>query len=98
MPQSLLRRLGADTGEAVLRYEIMGEQAAALGRAGRKVELALAALKDATPETHAERLKQAADVVWGFLIQRELMGLRDRERIVAEYAIPRAVMARLGAR
>ncbi|MDB5435696.1 MAG: hypothetical protein JWR47_1953, partial [Phenylobacterium sp.] len=38
MPQSLAKRLGADTGEAVLRYELMEEQAASLGRAGRKVE------------------------------------------------------------
>src|SRR6185369_8341927 len=44
MPQSLARRLGVDTGEAVLRYELLEEQAAALGRAGAKLEQALAAL------------------------------------------------------
>ncbi len=98
MPQSFLRRLGADAGDAVLNYEIMGEQAASLGRAGRKVELALAALKAADAEARPACLKAASDAVWAFLIQREIMGLRDRDRVVAEYAIPREVMARLGAR
>lgn len=98
MPQSFLRRLGVETGEAVFRYELMGEQAASLGRAGRKVEAALAALKQAAPEARDAQVKVAADAVWAFLIQREIMGFRDRDRIVAEYAIPREVMARLGAR
>lgn len=98
MPQSFLRRLGVETGDAVFRYELMGEQAASLGRAGRKVEAALDALKQADEASRAERVKAAADAVWAFLIQREIMGFRDRDRIVAEYAIPREVMARLGAR
>ena len=40
----------------------------------------------------------AADAVWGFLVQREVMGLRDRAAVVAQYGIPREVLARLGAR
>lgn len=96
--QSLMRRLGVDTGEAVLRYELMEEQAAALGRTGRKAEAALAALKAHEGEGRAEVLKAAADAVWCFLVQREVMGLRDRAAIVAEYQIPKEVMVRLGAR
>ena len=38
MPQSLAARLGVETGEAVLRYELLQEQAASLGQSGRKVE------------------------------------------------------------
>ena len=96
--QSLGRRLG-DTGEAVLRYELLEEQAGSLGRAGRKVEAALAALA-AHPggEERAAVLKAACDAVWGFLVQREVMGLRDRAAVVAQYGVPREVMARLGAR
>lgn len=96
--QSLMRRLGVETGEAVLRYELMEEQAAALGRTGRKAEAALAALRAHEGEGRAEVLKAAADAVWCFLVQREVMGLRDRARIVAEYDIPKEVMVRLGAR
>ena len=99
MPQSLAKRLGVETGEAVLRYELLQEQAASLGQAGRKVEQALAALRDHAGEAgRAEVLKAAADAVWGFLVQREIMGLRDRAAIVAQYAIPREVMNRIGAR
>lgn len=98
LPQSLLKRLGADTGEAAFRHELMEEQAAALGRMGRKAEAALAALKSHEGEGRADVLKAAADAVWCFLVQREVMGLRDRAAVVAQYDIPREVMARLGAR
>ena len=98
LPQSLLRRLGADTGEAALRYELVEEQAATLGRVGRKADAALAALRAHEGDGRAEVLKAACDAVWCFLVQREVMGLRDRAAVVAQYDIPREVMARLGAR
>jgi hypothetical protein len=99
MPQSLNARLGVETGDAVFRHELLEEQAQSLGRAGRKVEAALAAL--AAHEGDGGRavlVKAAADAVWGFLVQREVMGLRDRGAVVAQYGIPREVMARIGAR
>jgi hypothetical protein len=99
MPQSLARRLGVETGEAVLRYELLEEQAQSLGRAGRKVEAALAALREHPDgEGRPAALKAAADAVWSFLVQREVMGLRDRAAVVAQYGIPREVLARLGVR
>lgn len=99
MPQSLVTRLKPETGDAVLHYELMQEQAYSLGRAGGKVEAALAALA-AHPggEGRAELVTAAADAVWGFLVQREIMGLRDRAAIVAHYGIPREVLVRIGAR
>jgi len=94
-----MKRLGAETGEAVLRYELMEEQAASLGRAGKKVETTLAALRDHPGgEGRAELVRAAADAVWGFLVQREAMGLRDRAYIVAHYGVPREVLNRLGGR
>lgn len=98
MPQSLARRLGVETGEAVLRYELLEEQAHSLGRMGRKVEVALAALRDHEGEGRAAVLKAAADATWAFLVQREVMGLRDRQAVIVQYAIPREVLNRLGAR
>ena len=99
MPQSLSKRLGVETGDAVLRYELLQEQAASLGQSGRKVEKALAALREHQgDEGRAALLQAAADAVWGFLVQREIMGLRDRAAIVAQYGIPREVMNRIGAR
>jgi hypothetical protein len=96
MPQSLTRRLGVETGEAVLRYELLAEQAAALGRQGERMEKALAALRAHEGEGRAEALKSAADAVWCFFVQREVMGLRDRAAVVAQYGIPREVLNRLG--
>jgi hypothetical protein len=97
-PQSLLNRLGVDAGQAGFEAEVMQEQAAALGRMGRKAEAALAALRAHQGEGRAEALRSASDAVWCFFVQREVMGLRDRAQIIADYQIPREVIARLGAR
>ncbi len=99
MPQAFLNRLrGADEGDAAFRHEVLEEQAAALGRMGRKAEAALVKLRLHEGEGRAEVVKAAADAVWCFLVQREVLGLRDRAQIVAQYNIPREVMARLGVR
>lgn len=99
MPQSLAKRLGVETGDAVLRYELLEEQAVTLGRAGKKLEAALAALSaHEGVEGRAAVLKAAADAAWCFFVQREVLGLRDRAAIVAQYGIPREVLARIGAR
>lgn len=99
MPQSLSTRLKVETGEAVLQYELLQEQAAALGRQGRKLEMALAALAGhAGGEGRPALLAAAADAAWCFFVQREVMGLRDRAAVVAQYGIPREVLNRIGAR
>jgi hypothetical protein len=98
MLQTLIGRARGEAADAALQSEIAQEQAAALGRMGRKAEAALAALKAHEGEGRAEVLKKAADAVWCFFVQREVMGLRDRAQIVADYQIPREVMVRLGAR
>jgi hypothetical protein len=99
MPQSLARRLGVETGEAVLRHELLAEQAASLGRVGRKAEAALTALRDHPGgEGREAALKAATDAVWCFFVQRDVMGLRDRAQIIRDYAIPREVLNRLGVR
>ena len=95
---NLLRRPTGEGAEAAFQYEVAGEQAAALGRMGRKAEAALTALREHQGEGRADVLKMAADAVWCFFVQREVMGLRDRAQIVADYQIPREVMVRLGIR
>ncbi|MBS0360084.1 MAG: hypothetical protein JSR98_01785 [Proteobacteria bacterium] len=98
MPQNLSTGLRYETGESVLHHEIAQEQAASLGRMGRKCEAALAALRAHEGDDRAEVLAAAADAVWCFLVQREVMGLRDRAQLIADYRIPREVLARLGVR
>lgn len=98
-PQTLQTMLILETGAGALDAEILAEKAAALGRAGRAVEERLAALAQAGPQAPEREalLAAAAEAVWGFFVQRELCGLRDQQQIIADYAIPGAVLARLGA-
>lgn len=84
---------------APLDHEIAAEKASSLGRAGEKVEKALAllrALEADAPERPA-RLKAAADAVYAYFIQRELCGLRRHHDAIRDYGIPREVLVRLGA-
>jgi hypothetical protein len=95
---NLLRRPGGEAADAAFQHEVAEEQAAALGRMGRKAEAALKALREHEGDGRAEVLKKAADAVWCYFVQREVMGLRDRAQIIADYQIPREVMVRLGIR
>lgn len=77
--------------------EIIAEMAATLGRAGQKVELTLERLRVAPEDERAVHLKAAARAVHAYFIQRELCGLRKHDDAINHYAIPRAVLVRLGA-
>lgn len=91
-------------GQATLdafAYEAMGETAAALGRAGKRLEDALAALErhDATPGANRDRddlVQDAADCAWALFIQRDFLGLKSDHHLAATYRIPREVMVRVG--
>lgn len=88
------------SGLNVLDYEIAGEMASALGRAGRRVEETLALLRGEALESEARtrRLRDAAEAVHAYFIQRELCGMRRHEAVIREYDIPKAVLVRLGAK
>jgi len=92
--------LPADSGLDLLGHEILAEKAAALGRAGEKTRLALETLQAHSVGTEGRdvMLKAAAQAVHAYFIQRELCGLRRHEAVIREYEIPRAVLARLGAK
>lgn len=82
-------------------YEAAGETAAALGRAGRKLEAALAALErhDATPGANRDRdelVREAADCAFALFVQRDFLGLRSDHHLTSTYRIPREVMVRVG--
>lgn len=86
----------------VLDYEIAQEQATALGRLGRALERALAALSD-YESVHSERgaararlVQEASDALWCFIVQRECCGLRDSQTVIRAYRVPAEVYARMG--
>jgi hypothetical protein len=101
---SFSQRFGAVLGRYVVEsegfaHELVAERAAALGRAGKAVEAALARLKEGRDGAEREALLKAASVaVWQFFVQREVCGFRDQSGVIAHYQIPRAVLVRLGAR
>ena len=93
-----------------LDYELAQERAATLGRLGRKLESTLAALRafDETREPaasdranrKAERdslVSDAGFALWNFVIQREVLGLRDSHAVMRDYGVPAEVQARMGA-
>lgn len=89
--------------------EVAQEKAAALSRMGRRLDDALQALRafDAAhgsegatggaPE-RAERVAEAGEALWYYVVQREACGLRDGERVMDELGVPREVRVRMGLR
>jgi hypothetical protein len=96
------------TGVDFLDYELAQEQASALGRIGRALEDALAALREFdaihphsdTPEAAREGrntlVAKAGHALWMFVVQREACGLRDSRAIMREYKVPAEVQMRMG--
>ncbi len=86
---------------AALDYEIAQEKVSALGRHGRQLEAALAALRafDAEGEDPRPRealVAEAACALWNFIVQREACGLRDGNRVMRDYGVPVEVIVRMG--
>ncbi|RUX37309.1 hypothetical protein EOA33_35020 [Mesorhizobium sp. M4A.F.Ca.ET.050.02.1.1] len=99
MPSYFGRAGAQDNALDLLGHEILAEKAAALGRAGQRVEQTLARLREdgGDEERRPRLLKDAAEAVHAYFIQRELCGLRKHDAVIREYNIPRAVLVRLGA-
>jgi hypothetical protein len=98
MPTNFGRSGAQESALDLLGHEILAEKAAALGCAGQRVEETLARLREHGEGGDRIRLlKEAAEAVHGYFIQRELCGLRKHDAVIREYNIPRAVLVRLGA-
>jgi hypothetical protein len=84
-----------------MRYALGREQAGALGRAGRRLEAALAAWRnvEARGEVPGEALcRRVAEEFWSLLVQREVAGLGagNLAWLEREYDVPKRVVNRLG--
>ena len=108
-PRPLPPWLRAENPVAALDYEIAREKASALGRLGRRLEAALAALADFDAQADEdvigsrERRERrdalvaaAGEVLWSFIVQREACGLRDSARAMRDYGVPAEVRLRMG--
>jgi hypothetical protein len=106
-PPRVVPRPAKPAPSDALAYEIAQEQATALGRLGRRLEAALAALAEFDhAHAPAERRGNAArhalvdaasDSLWQFIVQREACGLRDSARVLRDYGVPAEVQMRMGA-
>ena len=84
--------------------ELAEERAAAMGRAGRRLTDALAALEEEDAASggagvgRRALLEDARDALFCFVVQREACGLRDTASIIRELAVPREVWLWMGPR
>jgi hypothetical protein len=90
------------SGWAALEYEIAEERASALGRLGRRLEAALAALARCSPKTGSDRtiraglVAEARYALWLFIVQREACGLNDSTQVMQTYGVPSEIFAQMG--
>jgi hypothetical protein len=95
-------------GVDLLNYEIIQEQASALGRLGRGLETALKELRefdaahppsgDSCGKRQARRalVTAAGHALWMFVVQREACGLRESRSLMRDYGVPAEVQERMG--
>jgi hypothetical protein len=90
------------SGYATLQYEIAEERASALGRLGRRLDAALAALA-ACPRTAGSNrdirvglVAEAGYALWLLAVQREACGLNNLTHLLQVYRVPNEVVARMG--
>ncbi len=86
--------------------EFAGERAHALGRIAARMERALAELRafdegalEATEQvTREELVAAAAEWVWYYVVQRDVMGWHRHDEALRFYRVPREVIVRMGPR
>ncbi|PJG51125.1 hypothetical protein CVM73_32575 [Bradyrhizobium forestalis] len=92
----------------ILHYEIVQEQASALGRMGSALEQCLSRLREFDAAHAATELPasmqparrklvlEAGQALWMFVVQREASGLRDSRHIMRTYNVPGEVQRCMG--
>ena len=86
------------TGQSVLEYELLAEQAAGLGHAEHLFLKALKRLDEITPGMNqtGEIYQYVADALYAYIIQREACGHKSHDDVYEMYNIPGQVRARIG--
>jgi hypothetical protein len=95
-----------DDAPSSIERQIAAEKAAALGRSGKKLQVALEKLRrfDETarrggrifdPAARDALVDIAGEALWSYIVQREAIGLIDAEYIAREYGVPPDVRLRM---
>lgn len=105
MPRNLPQQLGGASAE-VVASEIAQEQANTLSRLGGRLHDTLNALhafdaahphpSGSRGEERAELVAAAAQALWYYVVQREVLGLGNSEALMRELRIPPEVRLRMG--
>jgi hypothetical protein len=101
MPQGLGEPQHVDSGDAVLRFQLLEGLDGSVSRCEGELQAALAALDRQEPgagrESRSRLLDTAADAVWRLIVQHEACDVCDHQELIARYGVPAEVMARVGA-
>ncbi len=85
-----------------LNYELLQESAGTLARLGLRLERALEALAahdaagGAGDGDRDALVASAGEALWYYVVQREVMGLRETETVLRHLGVPREVRLRMG--
>lgn len=83
---------------------IKGDTAAALGRAGRTLGLAVGALTEFDkrgirgPRERKALLHDAADALWAYVVQKEAIGITDHTKVNQVYGVTPELWRLMGTR
>ena len=101
MPQGLSEPQHVDSGDAVLKFQLLEGLDGSVSRCERALQAALETLERqrslADPAERARALDAAADAAWRLIVQHEACDVCDHRELVERYHIPPEVMARIGA-
>ena len=93
--------------EGPLQADLTEEVAASLGESARRLRRALdqvvqydadvsAGRRKSSAATRSGLVAEAAEKLWGYVVQRELVGLRDADYIREQYRVPAEVWRSMG--
>ena len=101
-----LYSFGMDQRAKAFEIEISGEKSSSLGRSGQHLRAALDELQafDSRADDNSEKrgdtrerlLAAAAEALWFYVVQREVIGLNDADYIRQEYRVPDQVWWHMG--
>jgi hypothetical protein len=91
----LIQAVKPEAGHSALQREIEVERASSLSAAEKRVIDTLKALREADADRTA-CLIAAQQAVWGYFVQRELIGFRRHHDVIRDLEIPAPVLNGLG--
>jgi len=90
--------------EGPIQADLYAEVAVSLGQQSRRLRIALDRLQQHNASGSGDAslrmrlMEEAAERLWSYVVQRELLGLTDAEYIREAYRVPRDVWFKMGPR